>query len=78
MPCLVNNIGPQTLFPVPEGILNYHGDNSLALSLWALNGSTGAKLEGFRLVNTAVVKSGYTTTVEMSSKDRWTRREGAY
>ena len=76
--CLVNNIGPQTLFPVPEGILNYHGNNSLALSLWALNGSTGAKLEGFRLVNTAVVQSGYTATVEMSSKDQWARREGAY
>lgn len=29
-------------------------------------------------MNTAVVMSGYGTTVEMSSKDQWARREGAY
>lgn len=74
----VNNIGPQTLFPVPEGILNHHGPNVLALSLWSLDSSTGAKLGGFKLVNTAVVRSGYGTVVEMSSDDSWVRREGAY
>ncbi|KAF7353098.1 Beta-galactosidase [Mycena venus] len=31
----VNNIGPQTSFPVPQGILNYNGVNTLGISLWA-------------------------------------------
>ncbi|RYP72146.1 hypothetical protein DL771_004380 [Monosporascus sp. 5C6A] len=31
----VNNLGPQTRFPVPEGILNYSGTNYQALTLWA-------------------------------------------
>ncbi|KAJ7874468.1 galactose-binding domain-like protein, partial [Mycena leptocephala] len=32
----IANIGPQTAFPVHEGILNYHGQNTVVLSLWAL------------------------------------------
>ncbi|TRM62987.1 glycoside hydrolase superfamily [Schizophyllum amplum] len=32
----VANLGPQTAFPVHEGILNYRGSNTLALSLWSL------------------------------------------
>lgn len=41
----VNHIGPQTSFPVPEGILNYRGTNWIGLSLWA-HGEDGAKLDG--------------------------------
>ncbi|KAM5536288.1 hypothetical protein V8D89_010065 [Ganoderma adspersum] len=33
----VANLGPQTKFPVPPGILNYNGKNTVAVSLWALN-----------------------------------------
>lgn len=75
---IVNNIGPQTLFPVPQGILNYHGANYLALSLWALNDTTGAMLADLKLVSTAVIQSGYSQEVEMSSSDRWSEREGGY
>ncbi|KAF9039430.1 glycoside hydrolase family 35 protein [Hymenopellis radicata] len=32
----VANLGPQSKFPVHEGILNYHGTNTLAVALWAL------------------------------------------
>ncbi|PCH40579.1 glycoside hydrolase family 35 protein [Wolfiporia cocos MD-104 SS10] len=32
----VANIGPQTRFPVPQGILNYQGTNTVAVALWAL------------------------------------------
>ncbi|PIL34795.1 hypothetical protein GSI_02582 [Ganoderma sinense ZZ0214-1] len=33
----VGNLGPQSKFPVPPGILNYNGKNTVAVSLWALN-----------------------------------------
>ncbi|KAJ7477091.1 glycoside hydrolase family 35 protein [Mycena galericulata] len=38
----VNNIGPQSAFPVPQGILNYNGANTLAVSLWAADCGRGA------------------------------------
>ncbi|KUN89027.1 beta-galactosidase [Streptomyces bungoensis] len=37
----VNYLGPQHTFPVPDGILNPHGRNSVALAVWNLDGSTG-------------------------------------
>ncbi|KAG6015584.1 hypothetical protein E4U54_003345 [Claviceps lovelessii] len=43
-----SNIGPQTEFPVPEGILNYNGDNWIGLALWSLD-DTGASVPGFAL-----------------------------
>jgi len=30
------NIGPQKVFPVHEGVLNYHGKNTVVLSLWSV------------------------------------------
>ncbi|RDX44130.1 hypothetical protein OH76DRAFT_1409386 [Lentinus brumalis] len=30
------NVGPQTRFPVPQGILEYNGKNTVAIALWAL------------------------------------------
>ena len=72
----VNNIGPQTSFPVPEGILDYRGTNYLALSLWALD-AKGAKLEDLQLVSTALVQSGY-GTVELSPMPAYEVRVGAY
>ncbi|KAK7688664.1 hypothetical protein QCA50_008202 [Cerrena zonata] len=32
----VANLGPQTKFPVPPGILDYSGTNTIAVALWAL------------------------------------------
>ncbi|CAL1698277.1 unnamed protein product [Somion occarium] len=32
----VANMGPQTKFPVPQGILDYNGKNTVAIVLWAL------------------------------------------
>ncbi|KAF2763002.1 beta-galactosidase precursor, partial [Pseudovirgaria hyperparasitica] len=45
----VPHIGPQSVFPVPPGILNLRGENLLGLSLWAVGGD-GARLEGVRVV----------------------------
>ncbi|WP_079063285.1 beta-galactosidase [Streptacidiphilus griseoplanus] len=37
----VNYLGPQHTFPVPDGILNPNGSNSIAIAVWNLDGSTG-------------------------------------
>ncbi|MEV6008093.1 beta-galactosidase [Streptomyces sp. NPDC051976] len=37
----VNYLGPQHSFPVPDGVLNPHGANTVALAVWNLDGSTG-------------------------------------
>ncbi|KUI73723.1 putative beta-galactosidase E [Cytospora mali] len=41
-------MGPQSEFPVPEGILNYGGTNYVGLTLWALE-EKGARLGGLSL-----------------------------
>ncbi|KAF6747875.1 glycoside hydrolase family 35 protein [Ephemerocybe angulata] len=43
----IANLGPQSKFPVHEGILNYHGENTVAVGLWTMTpGETAApKLE---------------------------------
>ncbi|KAM0150457.1 hypothetical protein ACHAQE_008959 [Botrytis cinerea] len=70
----VNNLGPQTRFPIPEGILNHQGTNTVALTLWSLD-SEGANIGGFELTPNATIWSGYRkpTLVEGSG---WSRREG--
>ena len=72
----VNNIGPQTLFPVPEGILNYHGNNTLGLSLWALDAG-GAKVEDIQLVSTALIQTAY-GSVDLSPMPPYRPRVDAY
>ncbi|CAG7957526.1 unnamed protein product [Penicillium olsonii] len=72
----VNNIGPQTSFPVPEGILNYRGTNYLALSLWALE-KDGAKLESFDLINTTPVLTAL-DEVKAAPQPKYEKRKGAY
>lgn len=72
----VNNIGPQQAYPVPEGILNYHGTNYVALSLWALD-AAGARVQDVQLVSTAIIQSGY-GKVELSPMPAYTPRAGAY
>jgi len=44
----VPHIGPQTKFPVPPGVINNRGKNTLALSLWAMH-DEGARLDGVEL-----------------------------
>lgn len=46
----VPHIGPQTVFPVPPGIVNNKGSNHLAVSLWAMT-DAGAALESIELVS---------------------------
>jgi len=72
----VNNVGPQTSYPVPEGILNYRGTNWVALSLWA-QGDDGAKLDSLELVNTTPVLTGL-GDIESVEQPEYQTRHGAY
>ncbi|KAJ6109649.1 Glycoside hydrolase family 35 [Penicillium sp. IBT 16267x] len=72
----INNLGPQTSYPVPEGILNYRGTNYVAITLWAQD-AEGAQLGGISLVPRAVIRSGYSKP-GLAPQPAWTRRPGAY
>ncbi|PIG88964.1 beta-galactosidase [Aspergillus arachidicola] len=54
----VNNLGPQTDFPVPEGILNYNGNNYIAVTLWGLDGGAMLGPEGLQLVASQLFGQG--------------------
>jgi len=73
---LVSNIGPQTVFRVPEGILNYHGTNYVALTLWSQDAG-GARVANLSLVATAFVQTGL-QRVQLSPMPPYTYRAGAY
>lgn len=73
---LSSNIGPQTVFPVPEGILNYNGSNYIGISLWALEAG-GAKIPALELVPSVPVWTGR-EKVELVDSPAYSKREGAY
>ncbi|KAG8771233.1 hypothetical protein FRC12_003781 [Ceratobasidium sp. 428] len=52
-----SNYGPQTVFPIPEGILNHRGENDILLTLWSLD-AAGAKIVSLELVTGVVLQSG--------------------
>lgn len=72
----VNTIGPQTAYPTPEGILDHHGENYLALTLWPLD-DRGAKLGGIRLENNAIVQTG-NAAPDMVDAKNYAVRDGSY
>ncbi|KAI1333569.1 glycoside hydrolase family 35 protein [Xylariaceae sp. FL0016] len=73
---LSSNIGPQTVFPVPEGILNYQGENWVGVTIWALE-ETGAKVAGLELVAGTPVWSGREKVMLVDSPS-WSERADAY
>jgi hypothetical protein len=54
----VPHIGPQTRFPIPPGIINMQGKNTLSLAVWAQT-SAGAKLNTLRLFEYGRYESGF-------------------
>ncbi|TKY86065.1 hypothetical protein EX895_004890 [Sporisorium graminicola] len=44
----VNNLGPQTVFPVHSGIVHLRGRNDVGVSVWVLDGGEGDEEEGWR------------------------------
>lgn len=72
----INHIGPQTRFPVPQGILNYQGTNWIAVSLWAQQPG-GAKLDQLELVAETPVMTGM-AGIQLVSQPSYSKRPGAY
>ncbi|KAK4570053.1 hypothetical protein LTR86_003023 [Recurvomyces mirabilis] len=76
----INNLGPQTAFPVPQGVLNYQGENTVALTLWALE-AQGAHVSSFALqVNDVLQSTGYfdLSPALYPPQPAWQERAGAY
>jgi len=53
----IAHVGPQRIFPVPEGILNHRGANTIALAVTS-DGVAGDALEEVKLVTLRNVKGG--------------------
>jgi Beta-galactosidase, domain 2/Beta-galactosidase jelly roll domain/Beta-galactosidase, domain 3 len=53
----VPHLGPQTRFPVPPGVINNRGNNTIAISLWAQT-DAGAKV-GVRLFSYGAYQTGF-------------------
>lgn len=72
----VPHIGPQFRYPVPEGILNHHGTNTVGITFWAME-EGGAKLEGLSWDVSMVTETGF-GDIELSPAPKWKKRQGAY
>lgn len=72
----VSHIGPQSEFYVPEGVLNYRGENAVGLTLWAME-DRGAAIEGFALNAGRPIRTA-SEEVRPIQQPRWKRRHGAY
>jgi beta-galactosidase GanA len=53
----IAHIGPQRTFPIPEGILNHRGHNTVALAVTS-DGATGDALEAVKLVTLHTARGG--------------------
>ncbi|MDD1451118.1 beta galactosidase jelly roll domain-containing protein [Sphingomonas sp. H160509] len=53
----IAHVGPQRVFPIPEGIINHHGANTVALAVTS-DGAPGDAIEQVRLVTMRTVKGG--------------------
>jgi hypothetical protein len=75
----VPHIGPQYRFPIPPGILNTRGDNTLSLSLWAQT-DKGARLDGVELFAYGKYTSGFAFNEIKSERiqPQWTKERLKY
>ncbi|PWY94572.1 hypothetical protein BO94DRAFT_553494 [Aspergillus sclerotioniger CBS 115572] len=72
----INHIGPQTHFPIPEGILNHNGSNYLGVTIWSMD-TRPFQLAGIRLQANAVIQSGYAKPALVWGEE-YVSRVGAY
>jgi len=72
----INNIGPQHQFPVPQGILNYDGPNSIVVEIWARQ-ANGAKLTAFQILADTPIETSMNAPRTVDSPS-WKQRIGAY
>ncbi|KAI1104565.1 glycoside hydrolase family 35 protein [Jackrogersella minutella] len=73
----VGYIGPQTSYPVPEGILNYNGENCIGLMIWRMEDSGDKPVLDFDLGAGVPVLTGR-EPVTLVESPAWSLREGAY
>jgi hypothetical protein len=72
----IPHIGPQSRYPIPEGILNHHGSNTIGLTLWALE-EGGARIQGLGWHVSMITETGF-GDVELAPAPKWKQRDGAY
>ncbi|KAJ2996820.1 hypothetical protein NUW54_g7197 [Trametes sanguinea] len=70
----VGNVGPQARFPVPPGILDYQGTNTLAVALWALEDTPVNPT--LKLVLDGAFEGGVGAVTK--NNPRWAPRAGVY
>jgi len=74
----VPHIGPQTRFPIPPGVLNNRGLNTLSLSLWAMT-DAGAKLDKVELFTYGSYQTDFKFNKDWSSlQPGWDARRLEY
>jgi Beta-galactosidase jelly roll domain len=57
----VSNVGPQRVFPIPDGILHHRGRNTLALAVTS-DGAPGNAIEPVKLVTLHHARGGVAVT----------------
>jgi beta-galactosidase GanA len=67
----IADVGPQHTFVIPNGVLNPHGQNTLAIAVTSAGGP-GNGLEKVSLTNLATVRGG--VPVQMDRAPSWNRR----
>ncbi|KAF4124805.1 beta-galactosidase [Geosmithia morbida] len=72
----VPHIGPQKSYPIPEGIVNHHGTNTIAITVWSME-EKGAQIKGLGWTVGMVSKSGF-GDVESAPAPEWKERAGSY
>ncbi|KAJ7836814.1 glycosyl hydrolases family 35-domain-containing protein [Mycena leptocephala] len=68
----VSNLGPQSRFPVPQGILDYKGTNTVVLAVWATS-EDGARITSFDLTVDSVSEGG--TGPVATNNPSWKKRD---
>ncbi|KAK5113782.1 hypothetical protein LTR62_003166 [Meristemomyces frigidus] len=74
----IPQIGPQTRFPFPPGVLNNRGENTISLALWAMT-DKGARLSNATLFAYNVYQSGFAFDRDWSAlQPRYTMDRSRY
>lgn len=71
----INYWGPQTKFPIPEGILNHSGENWIGVAIWALE-EAGASFQGMSLEANGIIATGREPVVVVNGPS-YSPRHGA-
>ncbi|KAL3460988.1 beta-galactosidase precursor [Aspergillus heterothallicus] len=74
---LIGKLGAQDSFPIPEGILNYRGRNTIALTYWSQDNSTSTGLKGISLKASRPALTGR-PAVNLVKSPEWKQRKNAY